>query len=97
MLVAKHEPMDRKLCQRMHPLPTKQKSNAPDTHPDVPLMHQAPAMCASERLEAAWDRKVGVPLGMRMDSKTGFSSRTGLATRKQRVGAHTRASLRSAV
>ena len=44
------------------------------------LMRQAPAVCASERLEAAWDREVGVPPGVRTDSKTGSSSHTGLAT-----------------
>ena len=61
------------------------------------LMRQIPAMCASEQLEAAWDREVGVPPGVRTDSKTGCSSHTGLATWKQRVGAHARAPLRSAV
>ena len=61
------------------------------------LMHQVPTMRASKQLKAAWDRKVGVPPGVRMDSKTGCSSHTGLATRKQRVGAHARAPLRSAV
>ena len=61
------------------------------------LMRQIPAMRASEQLEAAWDREVGVPPGVRTDSKTGCSSHTGLATRKQRVRAHTRALLRSAV
>ena len=54
-------------------------------------MRQAPAVCASERLEAAWDHEVGVPPVVRMDSKTGCSSHSGLATRKQRVGAHARA------
>ena len=43
-------------------------------------MRQAPAVCASERLEAAWDREVGVPPGVRTGSKTGSSSHTGLAT-----------------
>ena len=61
------------------------------------LMRQVPAMRASEQLEAAWDREVGVPPGVRMDSKMGCSSHTGLATQKQRVGAHARAPLRSAV
>ena len=61
------------------------------------LMRQVPAMHASEQLEAAWDREVGVPPGVRTDSKTGCSSHTGLATQKQRVGAHARALLRSAV
>ena len=60
-------------------------------------MRQAPAVRASERLEAAWDHEVGVPPGMGTDSKTGSSSHTGLATRKLRVGAHARAPLRSAV
>ena len=49
------------------------------------LMHQVPTMRASKQLEAAWDREVRVPPGMRTDSKTGCSSHTGLATRKQRV------------
>ena len=61
------------------------------------LMRQIPAMRASEQLEAAWDREVGVPPGVRTDSKTGCSSHTGLATWKQRVGVHARAPLRSAV
>ncbi|KAH9984627.1 hypothetical protein BJV77DRAFT_965982 [Russula vinacea] len=61
------------------------------------MMCQVPAMRASEQLEAAWDREVGVPPGVRMDSKTGCSSHTGLATRKQRDRAHARAPLRSAV
>ena len=61
------------------------------------LMRQVPAMRASEQLEAAWDREVGVPPGVRTDSKMGCSSHTGLATQKQRVGAHARAPLRSAV
>ena len=61
------------------------------------MMRQVPTMRASERLEAAWDREVGVPPGVRTDSKTGSSSHTGLATWKQRVGAHARAPLRSAV
>ena len=61
------------------------------------VMRQVPAMRASEQLEAAWDREVGVPLGVRTDSKMGCSSHTGLATRKQRVGAHARAPPRSAV
>ena len=63
----------------------------------VTVMRQVPAMRVSEQLEAAWDREVGVPPGVRMDSKTGCSSHTGLATRKQRVGAHARAPLRPAV
>ncbi|KAH9988483.1 hypothetical protein BJV77DRAFT_1134226 [Russula vinacea] len=58
------------------------------------VMRQVPAVRASEQLEAAWDREVGVPPGVRMDSKTGCSSHSGLATRKQRVGAHARAPLR---
>ena len=61
------------------------------------VMRQVPAVRASEQLEAAWDREVRVPPGVRMDSKMGCSSHTGLATRKQRVGAHARAPLRSAV
>ena len=61
------------------------------------MMHQVPAMRVSEQLEAAWDCEVGVPQGVRTDSKTGCSSHTGLATWKQRVGAHARAPLRSAV
>ena len=61
------------------------------------VMRQVPAMHASEQLEAAWDREVRVPPGVRTDSKMGCSSHTGLATRKQRVGAHARALLRSAV
>ena len=61
------------------------------------LMRQVPAVCASEQLEAAWDREVGVPPGVRTDSETGSSSHTGLATQKLRVGAHARAPLRSAV
>ena len=60
-------------------------------------MHQAPTMCASEQLEAAWDREVGVPPGVRTDTKTGSFSHTGLATRKLRVGAHARAPLGLAV
>ena len=61
------------------------------------VMRQVPAMCVSEQLEAAWDREVGVPPGVRTDSKTECSSHTGLATQKQRVGAHARAPLRSAI
>ena len=61
------------------------------------MMCQVPGMHVSKQLEAAWDRKVGVPLGMRTDSKTGSYSHTGLATRKLRVGAHARAPLRPAV
>ena len=61
------------------------------------MMRQVPAVRASEQLEAAWDREVGVPPGVRTDSKMGCSSHTGLATRKQRVRAHARAPLRSAV
>ena len=56
----------------------------------ITLMHQAPTMCMSERLKAAWDCEVRVP-------KTGSSSHTGLATQKLRVGAHARAPLRPAV
>ena len=63
----------------------------------LPLMRQVPAVRASEQLEAAWDCEVGVPPGVRTDSETGSSSHTGLATQKQRVGAHARAPLRSAV
>ena len=62
-----------------------------------PVICQVPAVRTSGQLEAAWDCEVGVPPGMRTDSKTGCSSHTGLATRKQRVGAHARAPLRSAV
>ena len=54
-------------------------------------MRQVPAVHASEQLEAAWDREVRVPPGVRTDSKMGCSSHTRLATRKQRVGAHARA------
>ena len=61
------------------------------------MMCQVPAMHASERLGAAWDREVGVPPGVRTNSRTGSSSHTGLATQKQRVGAHARAPLRSAI
>ena len=61
------------------------------------LMRQVPAVRACEQLEAAWDREVGVPPGVRTDSKTECSSHTGLATQKQRVGAHARAPLRSAI
>ena len=43
-------------------------------------MCQVPAICTSEQLEAAWIREVGVPPGVRTDSKTGSSSHTGLAT-----------------
>ena len=64
-------------------------------------MCQVPTVCTSEQLEleleAAWDHKVRVPLGMRTDSKTGCSSHTGLATWKLRVEAHARAPLRSAI
>ena len=35
VLVAKHEPMDRKLCQRMCSLPIKQELDAPRTHTHV--------------------------------------------------------------
>ena len=68
-----------------------------DSEAQNAMMRQVPAVRASEQLEAAWDREVGVPPGVRTDSKTGCSSHTGLATRKQRVGAHARALLRSAV
>ncbi|KAH9999443.1 hypothetical protein BJV77DRAFT_959331 [Russula vinacea] len=51
-------------------------------------------MHASEQLEAAWDRKVGVPPGMRTNSKTESSSHTRLATQKLRIRAHARAPLR---
>ena len=43
------------------------------------VMRQAPTMRASEQFEAAWDREVGVPPGVRTDSETGSSSHTGLA------------------
>jgi hypothetical protein len=61
------------------------------------VMRQHPTMHASEQVEAAWDCEVGVPPGVRTDSKTGSSSHTGLATWKLRVGAHARAPLRPAV
>ena len=56
------------------------RGGAPARQAGGAVMRQAPAVCASERLEAAWDREVGVPPGVRTDSKTGSSSHTGLAT-----------------
>ena len=68
-----------------------------DSEAQNAMMRQVPAVRASEQLEAAWDHEVGVPPGVRTDSKTGHSSHTGLAAQKLTVRAHTTAPLRPAV